>query len=55
LALTSLTSGGRSVGMVRRRTKATEFVSFVFFFVIGGKQQKQYKSETVISNKLFEN
>jgi hypothetical protein len=25
LALTSLTSGGRSVGIVRLRTKATEF------------------------------
>jgi hypothetical protein len=32
LALTSLTSGGRSVGIVRSRTKATEFV-FVFLFV----------------------
>jgi hypothetical protein len=26
LALTSLTSGGRSVGIIRSRTKATEFV-----------------------------
>jgi hypothetical protein len=31
LALTSMTSGGRSVGMVRCRTKATEFVSFCLF------------------------
>jgi hypothetical protein len=31
LTLTSLTSGGRSVGIVRLRTKATEFF---FFFVI---------------------
>ena len=29
LALTSPTSGGRSVGIVRSRTKATEFVCFV--------------------------
>jgi hypothetical protein len=28
LALTSLTSGGRSVGIVRSRTKATEFVPY---------------------------
>jgi len=30
LALTSTTGGGRSVGMVRSRTKATEF-SFSFY------------------------
>jgi len=30
LALTSPTGGGRSVGIVRVRTKATEFVLFVF-------------------------
>jgi hypothetical protein len=30
LALTSPTSGSRSVGIVRLRTKATEFVSFLF-------------------------
>jgi hypothetical protein len=29
-ALTSPTSGGRSVGIVRSRTKATEFVCFVY-------------------------
>jgi hypothetical protein len=29
LALTSPTGGGRSVGIVRVRTKATEFVCFV--------------------------
>jgi len=28
LALTSPTGGGRSVGMVRSRTKATEFIIF---------------------------
>jgi hypothetical protein len=33
LALTSPTSGGRSVGIVRLRTKATEF-SLVFFFFL---------------------
>jgi hypothetical protein len=31
LALTSPTGGGRSVGIVRSRTKATEF--FFFFFL----------------------
>ena len=31
LALTSPTGGGRSVGIVRSRTKATEFFSSVFF------------------------
>jgi hypothetical protein len=30
LVLTSPTSGGRSVGIVRSRAKATEFVSFCF-------------------------
>jgi hypothetical protein len=29
LALTSPTSGGRSVGVVRSRTKATEFIKFI--------------------------
>jgi hypothetical protein len=33
LALTSSTSGGRSVGIVRSRTKATEFE---FFWMVGG-------------------
>jgi len=32
LALTSPTSGGRSVGIVRVRTKATEFVLFVLTY-----------------------
>jgi hypothetical protein len=31
LALTSATSGGSSVGIVRLRTKATEVASFLFF------------------------
>ena len=31
LALTSPTGGGRSVGIVRSRTKATEFLVFVFY------------------------
>jgi hypothetical protein len=34
LALTSPTGGGRSVGIVRSRTKATEFVCFVCLFVV---------------------
>jgi hypothetical protein len=33
LALTSLTSGGRSVGIVRLRTEATEFLFFYLLFV----------------------
>jgi len=32
LALTSPTGGGRSVGMVRSRTKATEF-SFIYIYI----------------------
>jgi hypothetical protein len=43
LALTSLTSGGRSVGIVRLRAKATEFflmfkVSDTLFLTIGFKE-----------------
>jgi hypothetical protein len=34
LAITSPTSGGRSVGIVRLRTQTMEFV-FCFFFVVG--------------------
>ena len=34
LALTSLTGGGRSVGIVRTRTKATEF-SLVLVYLVG--------------------
>ena len=34
LALTSLTGGGHSVGIVRVRTKATEFVIGIIFIVI---------------------
>jgi len=33
LALTSPTGGGRSVGIVRVRTKATEFIYSPFFFL----------------------
>ena len=36
LALTSPTGGGRSVGIVRVRTKATEFFFFFFFFFFSG-------------------
>jgi hypothetical protein len=32
LALTSPTSGGRSVGIIRLRTKTTEFIFFVWLF-----------------------
>jgi hypothetical protein len=35
LSLTSLTSGGRSVGIVRLRTQAMEFFMSVFEFLIG--------------------
>jgi hypothetical protein len=34
LALTSLTSGGRSVGIVRLRTQATEFVFCILFWIV---------------------
>jgi hypothetical protein len=34
LALTSPTSGGRSVGLVRSRTQATEFVFVCFHFFV---------------------
>jgi hypothetical protein len=34
LALTSPTGGGRSVGIVRSRTQATEFFSFVVLYVM---------------------
>ena len=34
LALTSPTGGGRSVGIVRLRTKATEFVFFIFVRIL---------------------
>jgi len=34
LALTSPTGGGRSVGIVRSRTKATELVSYIIFHYI---------------------
>jgi hypothetical protein len=36
LALTSPTSGGRSVAIVRLRTKAAEFVLFVFILLMLG-------------------
>ena len=41
LALTSPTGDGRSVGIVRSRTKATEFSLVLFCFVLfsGGKAQ----------------
>jgi hypothetical protein len=35
LALTSPPSGGRSVGIFRLRTKATEFVCFLFLWYSG--------------------
>ena len=49
LALTSPTGGGRSVGMVRSRTEATEFslvlilhlAHTVYFCVLFGSQNKQ--------------
>jgi hypothetical protein len=33
LALTSPTSGGRSVGIVRLRTKTTEFIIYLFIII----------------------
>jgi hypothetical protein len=35
LALTSPSSGGRSAGIVRSRTQASEFVCFCFVFLVG--------------------
>jgi hypothetical protein len=46
LALTSLTNGGRSVGIVRLRSKATEF-SF-FFFVQNARYLKMLSSEETL-------
>jgi len=45
LALTSPTGGGRSVGMVRSRTKATEFsFSLVLVRTRGGSEGIAYES-----------
>jgi len=44
LALTSPTGGGRSVGMVRSRTKATEF-SLVFFSYLNWVDQVNYTAQ----------
>jgi hypothetical protein len=33
LTLTSSTSGGRSVGIVRSRTKATELLLFIYIYI----------------------
>jgi hypothetical protein len=45
LVLTSPTSGGRSVGIVRWRTKAPEFVYFVFIYVLSSTDNDQLQSE----------
>jgi len=62
LALTSPTGGGRSVGMVRSRTKATEF-SFSFFFYVSVSVEHQSshlpenctlaKEEVIVSGKVI--
>jgi hypothetical protein len=41
LALTSPTSGGRSVGIVQSRTQVTEFVYFIFGFVLTKTEKQQ--------------
>ena len=48
-ALTSPTGGGRSVGIVRVRTKATEFLVLVFSYdtYTSIRWEKQYSSTTV--------
>jgi hypothetical protein len=38
LALTSPTGDGRSVGIVRSRTKATEFSLYIYIYVVYGIQ-----------------
>jgi len=55
LALTSPTGGGRSVGIVRVRTKATESKcsAFVVFRVLerrGGGQEKNLKRQSGVAN-----
>jgi hypothetical protein len=41
LTLTSPTNGGRSVGIVRTRTKATEFVCFVMRSSVESRAKNQ--------------
>jgi hypothetical protein len=55
LALTSLTSGGRSVGRVRLRTEAMEFLLlllFIFFYTVltcGRKDWDEGESRELVS------
>jgi hypothetical protein len=50
LALTSPTSGGRSVGIVRSRTHATKFFFFVYWLV---KNTITILTETLLTNIIF--
>jgi hypothetical protein len=52
LALTSPTSCGRSVGIVRLRTKATEFVDLLFRWLNGGFRQ-QWTVGAVLSTRAM--
>ena len=50
LALTSPTGGGRSVGMVRSRTKATEFIYIYIYIYIEYKKCVLTSSTTYVRN-----
>jgi len=50
LALTSPTGGGRSVGIVRLRTKATERVISINRIISLNKQQNYLKMQSQIEN-----
>ena len=50
LTLTSPTGGGRSVGIVRSRTKATEF-----FYIFNRLKLTSSRAETFVSKKMVNN
>jgi hypothetical protein len=47
LAITSPTSGGRSVGIVRSQTQTMEFVLF-FFVLLGNEHLEQYHTSDLL-------
>jgi hypothetical protein len=47
LALTSPTGGGRSVGIVRLRTKATEVFFVLVFYYVSKMFHANYRTNTV--------
>jgi len=52
LALTSPTGGGRSVGIVRLRTKATEYVLFTCFTVYTTEHTYMHFTDTTIADAM---